>query len=550
MRGWAVARLLAAGLLLLGGAASAQETPGASCAGVTANAEVCHDSYCVKCISNTWTLQALRTGASSATCDSTISGTIRLNGTALEYCNSTSWVSTGGAASADSLDFTEFKDAMVLDASTDIAVSGSNVLSITNTGSGNSLVVNDAASDTTPFIINALGNVGIGTTDPDGELHVHSSGVESNIAITAGGAAGFYLGTDNTGWSWLWNAGAGGISVGTDDTDAMSILASGEVGIGTTNPGSKLDVKGTLRLSGSTSGYVGLAPAAAAGSTTYTLPAADGTNGQFLKTNGSGTLSWGAATAGAAGSDTQVQFNDGGTTLGGDSGLTYNKTTDALTAAGLVTGAGFAPTASTATGNRLYLPTTNTLGLAINGSGEVQLTGTALSPVTNDGNALGTTALKWSDLHLASGAVINFNNGDVTVTHSANTLAFAGASSGYTFDTNVSAVTVTVTSDRRYKTNIEPLVDKLKPVSYELKDSKEQVRHIGFVAQDVEEILPQLVETQDNAEKKKGLRYDEFIPVLTKAIQELKARNDNLKAANEELVARLAKLEAAATKAE
>jgi len=36
------------------------------------------------------------------------------------------------------------------------------------------------------------------------------------------------------------------------------------------------------------------------------------------------------------GSDTQVQFNDSNT-FGGDSGLTYNKTTDALTAAGMVT---------------------------------------------------------------------------------------------------------------------------------------------------------------------------------------------------------------------
>ena len=32
----------------------------------------------------------------------------------------------------------------------------------------------------------------------------------------------------------------------------------------------------------------------------------------------------------AAGSDTQVQFNDGGSALGGDSGLTFNKTTDTL----------------------------------------------------------------------------------------------------------------------------------------------------------------------------------------------------------------------------
>lgn len=59
------------------------------------------------------------------------------------------------------------------------------------------------------------------------------------------------------------------------------------------------------------------------------------------------------------------------------------------------------------------------------------------SPETTDAAALGTTSLMWSDLFLASGAVINWNAGDVTLTHSANLLAFAGASSGYTFDTAV-----------------------------------------------------------------------------------------------------------------
>lgn len=69
--------------------------------------------------------------------------------------------------------------------------------------------------------------------------------------------------------------------------------------------------------------------------------------------------------------------------------------------------------------------------------------GTGLAPVTSDGSALGSTSLMWSDLFLASGAVVNWNNGDVTLTHSANTLAFAGASSGYTFDATVTATQAT-----------------------------------------------------------------------------------------------------------
>jgi hypothetical protein len=69
--------------------------------------------------------------------------------------------------------------------------------------------------------------------------------------------------------------------------------------------------------------------------------------------------------------------------------------------------------------------------------GGALLAGAAVRPSSNDGAALGTTTLQWSDLFLASGAVINFDNGDVTITHSANALAVAGASSGYTFDATV-----------------------------------------------------------------------------------------------------------------
>lgn len=64
----------------------------------------------------------------------------------------------------------------------------------------------------------------------------------------------------------------------------------------------------------------------------------------------------------------------------------------------------------------------------------LDLTATALLPVTNDVLALGSATLSFSDLFLASGGVINFANGDVTITHSANLLSFAGASSGYAFD--------------------------------------------------------------------------------------------------------------------
>ena len=69
---------------------------------------------------------------------------------------------------------------------------------------------------------------------------------------------------------------------------------------------------------------------------------AAGTSGYFLKTLGSGSAPvWADATTAPGGSDTYVQFNDGGS-FGGDSGLVFNKTTNDLTISGdlIVSGAG------------------------------------------------------------------------------------------------------------------------------------------------------------------------------------------------------------------
>ena len=102
----------------------------------------------------------------------------------------------------------------------------------------------------------------------------------------------------------------------------------------------------------------------------FTLPSADGTSGQALVTNGSGTLSFSTFTSGAAGSNTQVQFNSSGA-FAGSANLTFNGTT--LTAANT----------SVTTSETLSYGTAN--GVAYLNGSKVVTTGSAL---TFDGTTL------------------------------------------------------------------------------------------------------------------------------------------------------------------
>ena len=76
--------------------------------------------------------------------------------------------------------------------------------------------------------------------------------------------------------------------------------------------------------------------------------------------------------------------------------------------------------------NLIDFTTDNVIAFRVSNSDQVKLSDTALFPVSNSGSALGGGSNRWAELFLDSGAVINFNNGDVTITHASNQLTFAG----------------------------------------------------------------------------------------------------------------------------
>lgn len=108
-----------------------------------------------------------------------------------------SWVTPAIFPPADSLDFTHFVDTMTLDASTEIAASGTNVLSITNTGTGDSFLVSDSAADVSPFVVAANGDVGIGIAVPLAKLDV-AGNVKLGVGGTPFSASGLCVATSTT----------------------------------------------------------------------------------------------------------------------------------------------------------------------------------------------------------------------------------------------------------------------------------------------------------------------------------------------------------------
>lgn len=151
------------------------------------------------------------------------------------------------------------------------------------------------------------------------DLRISTAGTNSASAVTVGGTQTL---TNKTLTSPTLTTPAIGVATGTS-LDVSGVLESG------TNGGTNAQ----LKMFGSTSGDVTVKTAAAAGTATvFQLPATNGTNGWFLKTDGAGVTSWAAASGGGGspgGSDTYVQFNDG-SAFGGVQDFTWNKTTQIL----------------------------------------------------------------------------------------------------------------------------------------------------------------------------------------------------------------------------
>ena len=198
-------------------------------------------------------------------------------------------------------------------------------------------------------------------------------------------------------------------------------------------------------------------------------------------------------------------------------------------------------------GTGTYLPMTFTTGgserLRIDTSGNL-LVGASAAPLAmgvsvqaiNGGGIGQFSAGPGSASQTFSFGRDNVSTGNFVFAYAGSVISSISASTGV----------YTPLSDSRVKKNIEPLqyglneILKLKPVIYNMVAEKDSdKKHIGLIAQEVKAVMDEAVDDlKDKENQMYGLDKSGLVPVLIKAIQELKATVD-------EQAARIATLEGA-----
>jgi hypothetical protein len=149
---------------------------------------------------------------------------------------------------------------------------------------------------------------------------------------------------------------------------------------------------------------------------------------------------------------------------------------------------------------------------------------------------------------LHTGGNINIGNGIGSRIYLGNTMMQSGGPSILRMDTNIRPFEdnsydlgssgkrwkdifatngVIQTSDKRLKKNILPIsyglstILQLDVVDYHWLNEKDtDKKHLGLIAQELNEIIPEVVETPENDNEYMGVKYAELVPVLIKSIQE------------------------------
>jgi len=335
--------------------------------------------------------------------------------------------------------------------------------------------------------ISSTGNVGIGTNNPASRLSI-LSGKADGAGVSEDGIKFQY--NNNFSRAGIYSDGSSGykgilkfaVNAGADShtlTDAMTILGNGNVGIGTTSPQVNFEVLksgGVIPTLGTHGGH--------------TLLSDNGTWGMYsgiVNANGNGWIQQ------MRGDSTATAYNLLLQPVGGRVGIG-------------TTSPGAKLHISDSTVNQFYIERTGAL------SGKYRL---GIAGVTN--------RFYITDVAQSKDRLVIYDNGDIGINRTDPSYKLDVNGTGR-FVNDVTASDFVLSSDSRLKKNIVTIRDglnialSLRPVHFNWKDDRDEFDHVGFIAQDMEKIRPEMV---SQGGEYKGVGYSTITAINNAAIHVL-----------------------------
>jgi hypothetical protein len=408
----------------------------------------------------------------------------------------------------------------------------------------------------TKFLIDPSGNVGIGTSSPVTNLNISSASAATGGdgiqyvqttytgtgTVNSGYTAKNYYGTSQF-FQWnnngtrlgnriITNAGGGNlVFTYGNDTEGMRIDSSGNVGIGTSSPSSKLTVNnGNVEIQ--------------SGNSLLIRPAGNSNDTRLVAlTTGGLDVVWGGAT-----STSIMNWSNGGnvgigTTSPSELFSIYKASGDPAFKNQSSAGSIFIVNRSATSAMDLLNSMNGPMTFATNNAERMR--------IDSSGNVLvGTTTSSAKFNVISSGDVSYFETSGSTATCSyfkvPGTTAYyalfqnsSGANIGSIRTTDGTTVQYNTSSDYRLKDNVAPMtgalvrVASLKPCTYTWKSTGQASQ--GFIAHELQAVVPECVSGEKDAVDAdgkpvyQGIDVSFLVATLTAAIQELKAEFDAYK---------------------
>jgi hypothetical protein len=388
-----------------------------------------------------------------------------------------------------------------------------------------------ALSSSSNLFFNATG-LGIGTSSPSTKLHVAGAitagattgeGGEIDFQNAAGTSVAAFIDVDGSNNFRIYNSTASASIFYTNNAPRMTIDASGNVGIGTSSPSTKLDVNGTCNINGGLS-----------------------INGNFLTSSGS--------TIYANTGDLYIRAGTSGSLRLGSNGTNSLAVLDASGNVGIGTSSPNVKLHISGTGASIHLNdgtvdayvgpqsyVSNSFGLGTSGAYPIAFVTNSSERMRIDASGsllVGTTTAGFGQSGFAffkdytssgnSGAIIQHINGSAS---GSNYLSFAynATQIGNIAQTGTTGVLYNVTSDQRLKENIIDApeasddIDSIKIRSFNFKSDKSFVKY-GFIAQELVLTAPNAVHQPVDPDEMMGVDYSKLVPMLIKEVQSLRAR--------------------------